>query len=149
MEQYGLFGLFLATFLSSTILPLPSEVIVATFIALHSNAWIVLLIASLGNTIGSLTTYTLGYFGWVKLLQKFSHVDSSRILYFRQKSSQYGGFLAFFSFLPFIGDLFTLALGLAQYNLYKAIVLIALGKTLRYGIVIFATEEIMNKFLPF
>lgn len=146
MEQYGLLGLFLSTFASSTILPLPSELIVATFIALHYNPWLILFIASLGNTLGSLTTYALGYFGLVKLLEKFSHFDSSRVRYFRQKSSQYGGFLAFFSFLPIFGDLFTLALGLARYNIYKAIFLITLGKTFRYAIIIFGVEEISKKF---
>lgn len=146
MEKYGLLGLFLSTFASSTILPLPSELIVATFIALHYDAWLILCVASLGNTLGSLTTYALGYFGLLKVLQKFSSPDSSRIVYFREKSSKYGSILAFFSFLPIFGDLFTLALGLARYNLWKAIFLIALGKTLRYAIIIFGIEEISKKF---
>lgn len=145
MEKYGLLGLFLSTFASSTILPLPSELVVATFTALHYNPYTILFIASLGNTLGSLTTYALGYFGLVKLLQKFSHLDSSRVRYFRQKSSQYGGFLAFFSFLPVFGDLFTLALGLARYNIYKAIFFITLGKTLRYALIIFGIEEILMR----
>lgn len=146
MEQYGLLGLFISTFASSTILPIPSEVVVATFVALKYNPWIILIIASIGNVLGSITTYALGYFGITKLLQKLSRLDSVRVRYFRQKSSQYGGILAFLSFLPFFGDLFTLALGLAKYNVYKAIFLIALGKTLRYAVVIFGIEKASNWF---
>lgn len=141
MEEYGLFGLFLATFASSTILPLPSELVVATFVALHYNPYVILLIASIGNVLGSLTTYALGYFGVAKILRRLSKIDSQRVRYFSQKSSKYGSILAFLSFLPIFGDLFTLALGLAKYNLYKTMFFIALGKTLRYALIIFGTEE--------
>ncbi|MCE3046550.1 YqaA family protein [Helicobacter kayseriensis] len=147
MEKYGLLGLFLSTFASSTILPIPSELVVATFVALKYNLWLILFIASLGNVLGSITTYALGYFGITKLLQKMSKHNSARVRYFRQKSAQYGSILAFFSFLPFLGDIFTLALGLAKYNIYKAIFLIALGKTLRYAVIIFGVQEASKWFL--
>lgn len=145
-EEYGLFGLFFSSLASSTILPLPSEVIVATFITLKYNPYLVLVVASIGNILGSLTTYVLGYFGVAKILHSLSKGDSTRIESLRQKSSRYGSILAFFSFLPFFGDLFVLALGLAKYNLCKTIFFIALGKTLRYAGVIFGTEEISKFF---
>lgn len=146
LQEYGLWGLFITTLASSTILPLPSEVFVSGFIALHYPPWIVLLISSLGNTLGSMTTYYLGYFGLVRILEKFGKLNHTKITYFKRKSKQYGAILAFFSFVPFFGDLFVLSLGLARYNPLIAIVLIALGKTLRYWAIIFGTEEIIYAF---
>lgn len=146
LHQYGLWGLFLTTFASSTILPLPSEVFVSSFIALHYPPLLVLLIASVGNTLGSMTTYYLGYFGLVRILEKFGKLNHAKILYFKRKSKQYGAILAFLSFLPFFGDLFVLSLGLARYNPIITIILIALGKTLRYWVVIFGTEEFLQIF---
>lgn len=142
IENYGLLGLFLSTFASSTILPFPSELIVASFIALSYNPYLILFVASLGNTLGGLTTYALAY--TLKLPKSLSPRSLAFIAYFRQKSAQYGGILAFFSFLPFLGDLFILALGLARYKLYKAVILIALGKTLRYLVLIFGMDNLLS-----
>lgn len=146
MEEYGLLGLFLATFASSTILPLPSEAVVATFIALKYNPYLILIVASVGNVLGSVTTYALGYFGLTKVLEKFSKIDEGKVRYFRQKSHKHGALLSFLSFLPFFGDIFTLALGLAKYNIYHCIFFIALGKTLRYALIIFFADSVMKYF---
>ena len=144
MEEYGLIGLFLATMASSTILPIPSEAVVATFIALKYNPWVILIVASVGNVLGSVTTYALGYFGLTKVLEKFSKINTVKVRYFRQKSLQHGDLLSFFSFLPFLGDMFTLALGLAKYNVYRCIFFIALGKTLRYAVIIFFADYVLK-----
>lgn len=144
MEEYGILGLFLATFASSTILPLPSEAVVATFIALKYNPYLILIVASVGNVLGSVTTYALGYFGLTKVLERFSKIDNTKVRYFRQKSHQHGDLLSFLSFLPFFGDIFTLALGLAKYNVYRCIFFIALGKTLRYALIIFFADSVMK-----
>lgn len=144
MEEYGLIGLFLATMASSTILPIPSEAVVATFIALKYNPWTILIVASVGNVLGSVTTYALGYFGLTKILERFSKIDNVKVRYFRQKSRQHGDLLSFLSFLPFFGDLFTLALGLAKYNVYRCIFFIALGKTLRYAVIIFFADSVLK-----
>lgn len=146
MEEYGLLGLFLATFASSTILPLPSEAVVATFIALKYNPYLILIVASVGNVLGSVTTYALGYFGLTKVLEKFSKIDEGKVRYFRQKSHKHGALLSFLSFLPFFGDIFTLALGLAKYNIYRCIFFITLGKTLRYALIIFFADSVMKYF---
>ncbi len=49
-------------FLSSTLLPLASEAFVLGFIKLDFNPNLVLIVATLGNTLGSLSTYALAYF---------------------------------------------------------------------------------------
>ncbi|MCW1330041.1 DedA family protein, partial [Campylobacter jejuni] len=46
-------------FLSSTLLPLASEAFVLGFIKLDFNPNLVLIVATLGNTLGSLSTYSL------------------------------------------------------------------------------------------
>ncbi len=58
-------------FLSSTLLPLASEAFVLGFIKLDFNPNLVLIVATLGNTLGSLSTYALAYFGKEKILEKY------------------------------------------------------------------------------
>lgn len=66
-------GLFLVCFLSSTLLPLASEAFVLGFIKLNFNPSLVLIIATLGNTLGSLSTYGLAFLGkkifWKNILK--------------------------------------------------------------------------------
>ncbi|EEU7349522.1 DedA family protein, partial [Campylobacter jejuni] len=64
-------GLFMVCFLSSTLLPLASEAFVLGFIKLDFNPNLVLIVATLGNTLGSLSTYALAYFGKEKILEKY------------------------------------------------------------------------------
>ena len=59
----GYWGLFLASFLSSTIVPMSSEVALVTLIALGLNPIWCVLIATLGNSLGGMTSYGLGYLG--------------------------------------------------------------------------------------
>ncbi|EPD5727958.1 YqaA family protein, partial [Campylobacter jejuni] len=54
-------GLFMVCFLSSTLLPLASEAFVLGFIKLDFTPNLVLIVATLGNTLGSLSTYALAY----------------------------------------------------------------------------------------
>ena len=59
--EAGLFGLFLSSFLAATLLPGGSElVLVALLLAHPEQAATALLLATLGNTLGGMTTYGLG-----------------------------------------------------------------------------------------
>lgn len=64
-------GLFIVCFLSSTLLPMASEAFVFAFVKLDFNVYMVLFVASLGNTLGSLSTYALAYFGESQILEKY------------------------------------------------------------------------------
>lgn len=58
----GLFALFFAAFLAATIVPAQSELV---FVALQAQAmhplWQLLVVATLGNVLGSCLTYAMGY----------------------------------------------------------------------------------------
>ena len=83
----------------------------------------------------ALTTYGIGYFG--NSLCKTHFKGAYEKLYRYENGIQKRGFIyAFFSFLPFVGDVFALGLGVYKYSWLKAIIFIALGKGVRYLFVI-------------
>ncbi len=49
---------------------------------------------------------------------------------------RFGFIYAFFVFAPFVGDIFALTLGIVRYNQILSIVGIALGKMLRYALIL-------------
>lgn len=135
VESLGLLGLFIVCLLASSLYPLGSEAFVVGFLALDYSWWIVWIVATLGNTFGALITYGIGYFG--NSLCKTHFKGAYEKLYRYENGIQKRGFIyAFFSFLPFVGDVFALGLGVYKYSWLKTIIFIALGKGVRYLFVI-------------
>jgi membrane protein YqaA with SNARE-associated domain len=126
-ETMSLLGLFLVCFLSATILPFSSELAVVYFLNEGSHPiFSVLGVASLGNCLGGLTNYLLGFFG-AKFYPPNLESKAFRL------ANRYGYYAAFFSWIPFIGDPLLLALGYLRSNPFKTITYMCLGKVLRYA----------------
>ena len=81
----GYWGLFLASFLSSTIVPMSSEVALVTLIALGLNPIWCVLIATLGNSLGGMTSYGLGYLGKWEWLEKYFRTPKEKVEKFQNK----------------------------------------------------------------
>jgi membrane protein YqaA with SNARE-associated domain len=127
LETYGLLSLFLICFLSATILPLSSEIVVVYF--LNSNTFSpfeVIMVASIGNIIGGTTNYLMGYF-----FSRFFKIKSENKTY--RIAKKHGHIAAFFSWLPFIGEPILLALGLLKSSFWKMFIFMSLGKSIRYA----------------
>ena len=136
-------ALFIVCFLSSTLLPLASEAFVVGFIKLDFNAYIVLIVATLGNTLGSLSTYALAYFGKNNILEKYFKDSLKKLNKLDTNFNKFGFLYAFLTFLPLIGDIFALGLGFAKYSFLKTSFFIFLGKFSRYIFVIFLTNNFL------
>ncbi len=125
-------GLFWAAFLAATILPLSSEAALsAAMLAGLPPLW-ALAAATAGNVLGSMTTYGLGRLGKLEWLQKYCRITEKEIDQARQRVAKWGIYAAFLCFVPVIGDLFAVALGLMRYPLGRFVTAMTLGKLLRY-----------------
>lgn len=140
--EYGYIGLFLASFLAATILPFGSEVVFAGLIALGMNAWACIFIASIGNWLGGMTNYLLGRLGKVEWIEKYLKVDKGKIEKVQHWLEGKGAFMAFFSFLPVVGDVIALALGFMRANVYIVNVSMFLGKFARYVLIMYGVNWI-------
>ena len=133
-ESLGLFGLFLATFLSATILPFSSEAILLFFLTKGVNPTICLSVATLGNCLGGATNYFIGKLGnplWLKRIG----VKENTISKNEKWINKYGSRIAFFSWVPFLGDPLLVVLGYFRSNPINTLMCMTLGKLLRYALV--------------
>lgn len=135
-------SLFVSAFLSATILPLGSEGVLALLIYQGLPIWTCLLIATLGNSLGGLTNYMLGHIGNLQLLKKYFNLETTKIKAWKSYADQYGAYLAFFAWVPFIGDPILIALGFFRVNAWSVIILMTLGKFLRYALVVFTASSL-------
>lgn len=139
LENLSYLGLFAVSFLSATLYPLASEAFVVAFVLNDFSPFLIFLVASVANTLGSLSTYALAFFGEKFLLEKYFKKSLQKAQKYHFYVKKFGAFFAFFTFLPLIGDIFALALGFAKYPFLKTCLFIALGKSVRYGFLIFIT----------
>lgn len=130
--QYGYIGLFTASFLSATILPFSSEAILTLFLASDYDTMPCIAVASTGNWLGGMSTYYLGYIGKWDWIEKFLRISHQKVNKMQEKLNSKSGILAFFAFLPIIGDIIPLCLGLSKSKIFHVAIFMAIGKILRY-----------------
>ena len=127
----GFLGLFILTFLSATVLPLSSEFFIYLMFANEYDPTICIVIATIGNSLGGFTNYGLGRLGNLNWLKKVG-MNQEKIEKHSIRIQKYGSWLAFFSWVPFIGDPLLVALGYFRSPFLKVAILTVIGKFLRY-----------------
>ena len=138
-QTHALWLMFASAFLSATVLPGNSEII---FIALaipklalgtwlSTDIFLLLFMATLGNGLGSLTTYGIGR--WLPQFRPKNH----RTLWVMKQLQRYGSLTLLLSWLPIVGDLFCALAGWLRLNFIVSCFFIFLGKLVRYVALLF------------
>jgi len=141
--EYGYIGLFIASFLAATILPLGSEVVFAGLLAAGLNGWTCVAVAAVGNWLGGMTNYYLGRLGKMEWIEKYLKVRKEKIDKMQHWLEGKGAIMAFFSFLPVVGDIIALALGFMRANVYIVNVSMFAGKFIRYVLIMYGVNWII------
>ena len=141
--EYGYIGLFLASFLAATILPFGSEVVFAALIATGLDAWTCIIVASVGNWMGGMTNYYLGRLGKTEWIEKYLKVKKEKIEKIQHWLRGKGASMAFFSFMPVVGDVIAIALGYMRANIYIVNTSMFAGKFLRYVAIMYGMNYII------
>lgn len=139
IQTAGYFGIFLLMTLESALIPIPSEitmpfsgslVVLGTF-----NFWIVVLVGTIGNLVGSLLAYWLGWWGgetvvrtvivkYGKYLLISEHEYDQSERWFRK----HGEIIVFVSrILPILRTFISLPAGVAKMKLVKFIAYTTIG----------------------
>ncbi|MFK5891682.1 MAG: YqaA family protein [Pseudomonadota bacterium] len=138
--------LFFISFLSSTLLPGGSEAHLS-WLVINSTypLFYLLLIASIGNTLGGFSNWLLGYFINHSLVRKFKQkktIRNKRYLIARSWIKKWGVYTLLFSWLPLIGDLLCLLAGIYKLKWLNCLIAILIGKSIRYALLIYVINEI-------
>ena len=130
--EYGLWSLFFASFLAATILPFSSEALLAFLIASDYNLYSCLIVATAGNWLGGMSGYFLGYAGKWAWIERWLKIKPERLKITKANLVKYGSLMAFFTWLPVIGDVLAVGLGLIRSNIIYVSLFMLAGKFLRY-----------------
>tara|TARA_B110000116_G_scaffold77792_1_gene67479 strand:- start:14442 stop:14891 length:450 start_codon:yes stop_codon:yes gene_type:complete len=130
--EWGYLGLFLASFLGATIIPLSSEIVLSFLILNGYDFKLSLLIATIGNWLGGLSSYYLGRLGRWETLERFFNLKKEKIHHLKTKIDKWGSALAFLCWLPIIGDPIAVSLGFFRINYILVATWMLFGKIFRY-----------------
>ncbi len=121
----SLTALFVSSFLAATLLPGGSEAVLFGVLQLHpGELWPALAVATLGNTLGGLSSYGIGRL--IPPTQPLRGLDMVR---------RWGSPVLLLSWVPLLGDPLCVAAGWLRLNAGWSALFIALGKLARYGVI--------------
>ena len=132
----GYAALFLSALLSATLLPGSSELLIATLAAKGHSLLLLWLWATLGNTLGSALNALLGRY--------LLHFRDRRWFPFREDDlerghrwfERYGKWSLLLAWMPVVGDALTLVAGVLRVGWAEFLLLVGVGKGLRYAFVL-------------
>ena len=133
VEEYGYAGLFLFCFLAATIIPISSESAVIGALFTDLDTPMILFWATIGNCLGTLVNYFLGYWIGEKWLDKKMNKSTQRSY---NLSKNYGWPALLLSWLPIIGDPITIIGGVLRWNIIVFISIVFSLRFLRYYLII-------------
>ncbi len=137
-------ALILTSFLSATVLPGGSEVVFSAMVHRGYSPAGLILAAGTANTLGGLTNYFIARLGKEEWLSRYLGIKPATVKRMEAYVQRYGAFLAFFAWLPWVGDALAAALGFFRAPLAPVVGWMWVGKILRYVGLWLAVEGVLR-----
>ena len=132
----SLLGLFVAAFGAATLLPFQSEIV---FVGLQLRGetahWLLVLVASIGNTLGSVLNWVIGR--WVEHFRgrRWFPVTDAQLEKAQAWYARWGLWSLLVSWAPF-GDAVTMVAGIMRCPLVVFVAIVGMVKTARYALLL-------------
>ncbi|MDM7859034.1 YqaA family protein [Alteromonas sp. ASW11-36] len=122
----------MAAFLAATLLPLSSEVVLTALIVQGDPVVTLVIVASIGNVLGSLTNYALGLYAGRPLAQRWLSISDKTLNEAEGRFRRYGLWSLTMCWVPVIGDPLTVVAGLIRVPVIWFVFIVSIAKTTRY-----------------
>ncbi|EAU55391.1 YqaA family protein [Mariprofundus ferrooxydans] len=126
--------LFFSALISSTLFPGGSEALLLYRLNEGGNAVTLVLIATVGNVLGSLITYAMGRLGNAAMHKKWLRISEAQSERAERWFAAYGKPALLFAWLPVVGDPLCLVAGLLRCGIVPFLILVTIGKLARYAV---------------
>ncbi len=146
MFESGYLALFLASFLAATVVPFSSEALLSGMLAGGYDLYWCLGLATLGNWLGGMSSYGLGWLGKTEWIEKYLRIKHEQIEKTKRKIAGKEMWIAFFCWLPGVGDVIAVLLGLLKVNTWYVAIGMFVGKLLRYVVWALLTLKVIDLF---
>ena len=135
---FSYFQLVIISFLAATILPFSSEfVLTMMYLSNSFKIYFILIFASIGNILGSVTNWYLGKKITIFQNRKWFPVSSKQLERSQKYFQKYGLWSLLLSWVPIIGDPLTLLAGVLKVRFSVFLLLVGISKISRYVFVLY------------
>ena len=142
-DEAGLGGLWLAAFLAATPVPFQSEfVFLAMQAAGVASPLVLVIVASVGNVLGSVVTYGIGRGVAHTQGRRWFPVTPVQMAKAEAWFGRWGVWVLLASWAPF-GDVIVLMAGVLRTNVWQFLALVAVAKTGRYAALAWAAGWVL------
>ena len=139
---YGYGGMFAAAFLAGSFFPFSSEAVMAGLRLAGLDVWMLVLCASVGNLLGGMFNYGVGRMGKEDWIYGMLRGRPERLEQSERFVHRYGAWMGLLSWLPILGSVITIAMGLLRVDVWTSALTILIGKVARYVVLGFLLEEL-------
>lgn len=146
MIDWGYWGMFLSALIAGTVVPFSSEAVLVACVSMGLEPIGCVLAATAGNMVGGMTCYWLGTLGNMTWIEKYFGVNAQKLEKAKRFVKDRGAWMAFFMFIPFLGEAIGVVLGLMHANVWITAIAMFLGKALRYIAIVATTLGITSIF---
>ena len=123
----------------ATIVPFGSEIYFSTLLATDKyNSLLLLIVASIGNVLGSVFNWLCGYYAAYFIQQKWFPINQNQIDKATNFFINYGNWSLLLAWVPFIGDPITFVAGALRYSIYHFLLFVSISKIARYLVIYFS-----------
>lgn len=142
VKKWGYSGLFGISFVGTSFIPIPVEVVTFLAVGLGLEPIKAGLAAGVGSALGSSINYAIGYVIGMRILKKY--FKEPQIAWAMQLYGKYGFFaLVIAAFTPIPWDIFTFLSGILKYNFPKYMLASAIGRIPRFLLIsLFGAEAL-------
>lgn len=144
LVEWGYPGLFISAMLAGSVVPFSSEIVLVALVKLGLDPTLCILSATLGNTAGGMSCYYVGRLGKIHWIEKYFKVKQEKIEKMERFLRGKGALMAFFAFLPTLGEVISIALGFMRSNVWLTTAAMFAGKLVRYIVLLLAVQEAIN-----
>ena len=134
LQNLGLLGLFIGTFLAATVVPFSSDALYIAVLATTKDPAGCLIVGTLGNWLGSVLTYWMGWMARWEWIEKWFKVEKTKLEKQKAFIDRWGEWSALLCWVPFIGDVIAIALGFYRSRPVPVILLMLVGKFARFAL---------------
>jgi membrane protein YqaA with SNARE-associated domain len=130
--EFGYIGLFFGSLLAATIFPFSSDALLLGMLIAGGDPVISVVVATMGNWIGGLVGYWMGWLGKLEWLERWFKVKHETLERHKAKVEKWGPLLALLTWTPFVGDIFAIVLGFYKAKFWPSALWMFVGKCSRY-----------------
>jgi len=142
--EWGLPALFCVSFLAATVLPIASEWLLAALVLQSVDMTAAVTVATVGNTLGAITTWAVGLWGGLWIMQRWLRISESDRRRAEAWYTRWGSWSLLLAWAPVVGDPLCLVAGMFNVPLVRFVPLVAAGKAGRYLVIAWAARQLIR-----